>query len=77
MVVTEQQPCQQGAIVKIRLPLPTSGRVAVLDATVQWIKTHRGQLALGLEFLNLPEDPARVEIRTYVELMKAVAGQSG
>jgi serine/threonine protein kinase len=54
--------------VKVRLPLPTSGRVVILDATTKWYKTSRTQRAIGIEFLNAPEE-VRAEIRAYAALM--------
>jgi serine/threonine protein kinase len=54
--------------VKLRLPLPTSGKVVILDATTKWFKTSRTQRAVGLEFVNAPED-VRAEIRAYAALM--------
>jgi hypothetical protein len=54
--------------VKLRLPLPLSGRVITLEARTKWVKTRRDQRAQGIEFTNPPDD-VRVEIRSYVELM--------
>jgi len=69
MVVAEPS-FEDNEPVKIRLPLPASGRVAVLEARARWAKTSRGQRAIGLEFCDVPEH-AREEIRRYVELMTA------
>jgi serine/threonine protein kinase len=57
-----------GQRVKLRLPLPVSGRVVELEATTKWIKTGRINRAIGAEFINAPED-VRAEIRSYVVLM--------
>jgi len=54
--------------VKLRLPLPSSGKVVLLEATTKWFKTSRTQRAVGLEFVNAPED-VRAEIRAYAALM--------
>ncbi|MDQ3032829.1 MAG: serine/threonine-protein kinase [Myxococcota bacterium] len=55
-------------MVKVRLPLPTTGRVVTIDAVVRWIKTNRNQRALGLEFEGVSED-VKNEIRAYAALM--------
>ncbi len=68
MMVVADQACEEGENVKVRLPLPTTGKVAVLEARAQWAKTSRGQRAIGLQFFEIPEH-ARQEIRTYVEFM--------
>jgi serine/threonine-protein kinase len=60
--------CASDQPVKVRLPLPTSGRVMVLDAVTRWVKSHRSQRTLGVEFAELPA-PAREDIGNYVRLM--------
>ena len=54
--------------VKLRLPLPTSGRVVILDAMTKWFKTSRTQRAVGMEFIDAPQDVCD-EIRAYAALM--------
>lgn len=58
----------EGHEVTIRLPLPTSGRVALLRATTKWVRTRRGTHALGVEFIDLTAE-ARADIARYVTLM--------
>jgi serine/threonine protein kinase len=67
LVVTETD-CAVGQRVKVRLPLPTSGRTVTLDATTKWYKASRTQRAIGIEFLGTPEE-VRAEIRAYAALM--------
>ncbi|HEX2677162.1 MAG TPA: serine/threonine-protein kinase, partial [Polyangiales bacterium] len=60
--------------VKLKFPLPLSGRVVTLDARTKWAKTRRGQRATGVELIDVPDD-VRSEIQRYVALMaKANAG---
>jgi len=58
----------EGHEVTIRIPLPTSGRVALLRATTKWVRTRRGTHALGVEFIDLTAE-ARTDIARYVTLM--------
>jgi serine/threonine protein kinase len=67
LVVTETE-CAANQRVKIRLPLPASGRVVVFDATTKWCNTSRNRRAVGIEFFDAPEE-ARAVIRAYVALM--------
>lgn len=67
LVVTAAE-CGDGEKVKIRLPLPTSGRVVTLEAVTRWVKTKRGQRAIGVEFVDAGDD-VKSEIRHYAELM--------
>jgi serine/threonine protein kinase len=60
--------CAPDRAVRIRLPLPTSGRVTELEATTRWVKDHRTARAFGVEFVQLP-DSVRDEIAGYVQLM--------
>jgi hypothetical protein len=64
--------CADGERVKIRLPLPLSGRVVEIEAVARWTKTRRNQGAVGAEFVGAPED-VRAEIRAYVALMTDAA----
>lgn len=59
---------QEGQRVSVRLPLPSSGRVVVIDAIACWARTQRGQRAIGISFVALADD-VREEIRNYVSLM--------
>jgi len=68
VLVVADTECATDQRVKVRLPLPTSGRVVVLDATTKWCKASRNQRAIGIEFFDPPED-VRAEIRAYAELM--------
>lgn len=61
-------PCAADRPVRIRLPLPTSGRVTELEATTRWVKDHRTQRAFGVEFDALPQE-VRDEISGYVQHM--------
>jgi serine/threonine-protein kinase len=58
----------EGHEVTVRIPLPTSGRVALLRATTKWVRTRRGTHALGVEFIDLTTE-ARADIARYVALM--------
>jgi serine/threonine-protein kinase len=68
VLVVASSDCERDAMVKLRLPLPASGRVVSLDGIVRWTRVHRYQRALGVEFVNAPED-VRLEIRAYVAAM--------
>jgi serine/threonine protein kinase len=68
MMVMTSGPFKEVALVKVRVPLPSSGRVAALQARAKWAKDSRGQSAIGLEFLDVPE-PVRLDIRSYVAIM--------
>jgi serine/threonine protein kinase len=70
LIVTDTE-CAQEQQVRVRFPLPTSGRVVQVDALTRWVKTRRNQRAIGLEFQNAPAD-VRTEIRAYAELMSGV-----
>jgi serine/threonine-protein kinase len=60
--------CPSDAPVKLRMPLPTSGRVVSLTGHARWSRTHRTQRAVGVELVDVP-DEVRGEIRRYVEMM--------
>jgi serine/threonine protein kinase len=60
--------CARDQLVKVRFPLPSSGRVITLEAITKWVKTNRNHRAIGLEFANAPAD-VRSEIRDYANLM--------
>lgn len=63
-----RRPISQGEKVRLRFPLPATGRIAEVAATVRWNRAARGNNATGLEFEELPET-ARDELRRYVQLM--------
>jgi serine/threonine-protein kinase len=67
LIVTDNE-CARDQRVKVRLPLPSTGRVVTVDAVTRWIKTGRNRRAVGVEFQDPPED-LRAEIRDYVALM--------
>jgi hypothetical protein len=67
LVVTDKE-CEREQRVKIRLPLPSSGRVVVVDAITRWVKTHRNQRAIGAELVGA-SDEVRADIRSYVAAM--------
>jgi len=54
--------------VRVRFALPTTGVIATVDATVRWMRDTRGRSALGIEFVELPQD-ARASVATYVGLV--------
>lgn len=54
--------------VKVRLSLPTSGRVVVLEATTRWVRTSRSLRAIGLRFTSPPVDVTG-DIRHYTDIM--------
>ncbi len=60
--------CEEGEVVRVRLPLPVSGRVATLEGKARWSKTRRGQRAIGVEFLA-PDAAVTAEIGQYVTAM--------
>ncbi|MBX3183534.1 MAG: protein kinase [Polyangiaceae bacterium] len=60
--------CSADQRVQVKLPLPISGRVLVVEAITRWVKLHHGKRALGVEFLSLPEAASK-EIVAYVGLM--------
>lgn len=62
--------CGDAERVRVRLVVPGTVRVVQLEGITKWIKTGRGQLAIGVEFISAPED-VRAEIRSYVGLMTA------
>lgn len=68
LLVITQGSCGEGARVAVRLSLPRTGRVVNLEAIARWASSQRGQRAIGLEFLALPDD-IRDEIRLYVKHM--------
>jgi serine/threonine protein kinase len=68
LLVVADGECASNEAVKVRLPLPTTGRVVTLDAVARWVKTNRNQRALGLEFQGASED-VKKEIRAYAALM--------
>ncbi len=67
LLVTEGE-VPDGERVKLRLPLPVSGRVVELEATTKWITTGRHGRAIGAAFIDASDD-VRAEIRAYVGLM--------
>lgn len=72
LLVVTSAPVKEGERVHVRLPLPSSGRVVTCEATARWARTRRGQKAVGLAFVALPEDAA-ADIRAYVGLMGGAA----
>lgn len=54
--------------VKVRVSLPTSGRVVVLDATTRWVRTSHSLRAIGLRFVDPPAD-VLADIRQYTNIM--------
>lgn len=67
LIVTKSE-CARDHTVRMKLPLPGSGRVVTVDGITRWVKTQRAQHAIGVEFSNLADD-ARSDIRTYVKVM--------
>jgi serine/threonine-protein kinase len=68
ILMVMEQACADGERVRVRLPVPVSGRVVEVEGIAKWIKTRRGQRAIGVEFVAVPDD-VRSEIRAYVKLM--------
>jgi serine/threonine-protein kinase len=60
--------CDEGEVIHVRFPLPSSGRIVAMQAVARWAKTHRGHRAFGLSFVSPPDD-ALADIRKYVGLM--------
>lgn len=69
LLVHAPNPFPRSVTVEIRLPLPTTGKVAILPAVARWSESRVGTATIGLEFSALP-DPVRAEIRGYAELMR-------
>ncbi len=69
LLVTEGL-CDADQVVDLKMPLPGSGRVASLKAKTRWVRKNRDRRALGLEFVDPPEDVC-ADIRLYVSLMGA------
>jgi hypothetical protein len=67
LVVTSAE-CAGNQSVKLRMPLPASGKVVTIEGVTKWIKSHRTQRAVGIEFVDLADD-VRAEIQGYVRLM--------
>lgn len=64
---------EEGEVVSVRFPLPTSGRIVTLMARARWCRTHRGAHAIGVAFVDVPA-AAREDIARYVELMAHRSG---
>jgi serine/threonine protein kinase len=62
-----------GVEVRVRVTLPTQGKVVLLPAVTRWVRTHRSTRAVGLAFGELPDDVV-ADIRTYVEIVGAPRG---
>lgn len=71
LIITETA-CVDGERVRLRLPLPMTGRVVEVQAIARWTKTKRQQRAVGAEFVDIAED-VRAEVRAYVALMTTAA----
>lgn len=72
VLVVADTECARDTEVKVRLPLPTTGRVVTVEAITRWVKTNRNQRAIGLEFRGASDD-VRQEIREYAALMTGAA----
>lgn len=59
--------------VRVRVTLPTQGKVVLLPAVARWVRTHRSTRAIGLAFGDLPSDVV-ADIRTYVQIVGAPRG---
>jgi hypothetical protein len=68
LLIIMSDACATGQRVRVRLPLPLSGRVVDLEGITKWIKTRRGQHAAGVEFAAAAED-VRAEIGAYAALV--------
>jgi serine/threonine-protein kinase len=66
LVITEGM-CANGVEATVRFMTPLAGRIVELKALTRWVKSSRGNAAIGLEFLSLPE-ALRQEIGEYVRL---------
>jgi serine/threonine-protein kinase len=53
---------------RVRLALPITGKLVEVRAVSKWERDHRGRRAIGLEFIELPDEAAQA-IRRYVQLM--------
>jgi serine/threonine protein kinase len=67
ILLISQQPFVQGDVVKVRMPLPMTGRLEIIPAIVRWAKPGRLRHATGLAFDEMSER-AREEIRQYVTI---------
>lgn len=68
MLVIGSAPIEQAEEVNVRFSLPVSGSLVTVAAVARWARWAKDSRAVGVQFSDLP-DPARKEIRRYVELM--------
>lgn len=68
VLVVVSAECAEGESVTVRFPLPTSGRVLVVEGIARWTKTQRAQRAVGVAFRALAPDAVE-DIRAYAEFM--------
>jgi tRNA A-37 threonylcarbamoyl transferase component Bud32 len=67
LVVTDGE-VPHDAEVRVRVTLPTLGKVVLLPATTRWVRSHRSTRALGLAFTELSGD-VREDIRSYMKIV--------
>lgn len=68
LLVTTEQPCENGEIVRVRFALPTTGRIVECEAVARWVHMARRTGAQGLE-LRDPVEEIRSAIRQFVAMM--------
>jgi serine/threonine protein kinase len=68
VLVVAERALPIGDELQVRFSLPASGRLVTLPAIAKWVRTMRGQRAVGIEFRSTPDDVA-AEIRAYATLM--------
>ena len=71
LCVLVDRPLREHHVVRIRWPLPGSGRIATTEAEVCWTRAREGgHHALGLSFVEL-DHAARLDVQRYVATMTA------
>lgn len=53
-----------GAVLRVKFPLPMSGKVVTLGGAVKWVRAGQSTRAVGFELAKLPDD-VRTEIELY------------
>lgn len=59
-----------GAMLQLRFASPASGEMIVVTATVRWTRESRGRTAIGVEFIDAP-DELRGAVSRYVATLQA------
>jgi len=68
LLLVADRAVDEGRSLQVKLPLPSSGRVATIDAVVRWCRGQRGRTAVGLAF-SAPTPEVVDDIRQYTRYM--------